>query len=133
MKTKLKNHKTMEQTSSTQEANQECSHICNSYLLQFKNDKKLTKLLNKTESSINRTQYYTKLLMIQSIQLTYNKEEFKSKKHKAKDKRNCAKTNCNNKTCVLKSYIIKSDLRSPNLRLYLINKNVPTSSTPKLI
>jgi hypothetical protein len=47
-------------------------------LLQLENNKKLTKLLNKTESSNNRTQYYTKLLMTQSIQLTYNKEEFKS-------------------------------------------------------
>jgi hypothetical protein len=28
MKTKLKNHKIMERTSSTQEANQEYSHIC---------------------------------------------------------------------------------------------------------
>lgn len=35
--------------------------------------------------------------------------------------------------CVFKSYIIKGDLRSPNLRLYLINKNIPTLSTPKLI
>jgi hypothetical protein len=97
MKTKLKNHKIMERTSSTQEANQECSH---------KNNKKLTKLLNKTESSNNRTQYYTKLLMIPSIQLTYNKQEFKSKKHKAKDKRNCAKTNCiTQKNCSNKTYV----------------------------
>jgi hypothetical protein len=91
----------MERTSSTQEANQEYCHICKLLLAAIrKQHKKLTKLLNKTESSNNRTQYYTKLWMIQSIQLTYNKEQFKSKKHEAKDKRNCAKTNCDNKTYV---------------------------------